>query len=86
MDLYGRRDPLQGAVTGIFGEVSDVVTTLGDDIIFERCELQTSIFPDACLRSHGVQTAHSTYEEEGPPVLRCLGVVSCTIKRHEQGR
>ncbi|CAM9514142.1 unnamed protein product, partial [Laminaria digitata] len=36
VDLYGRRDPLQGAVTGIFGEVSDVVTTLGEDILFER--------------------------------------------------
>lgn len=38
VDLYGRRAPLPGAVTGDFGEVSSLVATLEEDILFERCD------------------------------------------------
>lgn len=38
VDLYGRREPLLGAVTGDFGEVSSLVSTLEEDILFERCD------------------------------------------------
>lgn len=37
VDLYGRRAPLAGAVTGNFGEVSSLVATLEEDILFEGC-------------------------------------------------
>lgn len=37
VDLYGRREPLPGAVVGNFGEVSSVVSTLEEDILFEGC-------------------------------------------------
>ncbi len=37
VDLYGRRAPLAGAVTGNFGEVSNLVATLEEDILFEGC-------------------------------------------------
>lgn len=37
VDLYGRRAPLPGAVTGYFGEISNLVATLEEDILFERC-------------------------------------------------
>lgn len=87
VDLYGRRDPLQGAVTGSFGDGSDVVTTLEDDIIFERCDIiQTFVFPFLSAQSRCAGRKLITYGEEGPPVLRCLVVVPCTIKLHEQGR
>ncbi|CAM9683580.1 unnamed protein product, partial [Pylaiella littoralis] len=35
VDLYGRRAPLPGAVAGDFGEVSSLVATLEEDILFE---------------------------------------------------
>ena len=60
MDLYGRRDPLQGAVTGIFGEVSDVVTTLREDIIFERCDSIEDLTPCRSARSHCTDRAVAT--------------------------
>lgn len=37
VDPYGRRDPLKGAVVGLFSEASDVGDTLTEDIVFERC-------------------------------------------------
>lgn len=38
VDLYGRREPLPGAVVGYFGEASSLVATLEEDILFDRCD------------------------------------------------
>ncbi|CAM9433410.1 unnamed protein product, partial [Hapterophycus canaliculatus] len=35
VDLYGRRTPLPGAAIGSFGEISSVVATLEEDVLFE---------------------------------------------------
>ena len=39
VDLYGRREPLPGAVVGNFGEASNLFATLEEDILFEGCGL-----------------------------------------------
>lgn len=36
VDLYGRREQLQGAVIGIFSEPSNAAATLVADIVFEK--------------------------------------------------
>lgn len=36
VDLYGRRDILDGAVIGYFSDASDVADTLTEDMIFDR--------------------------------------------------
>lgn len=42
VDLYGRREPLPGVVVGSFGEVSNLVSTLAEDILFEGCATNMS--------------------------------------------
>ncbi|CAN0038216.1 unnamed protein product, partial [Sphacelaria rigidula] len=58
VDLYGRRDLLDGAVVGYFSDASKVADTLAEDILFDKFNANSTL-------NHSSEEAVSTLGPRG---------------------